>query len=119
MAKLLTFTGRQIDGREAHRIGLADDLVGPARGGAADGEPGGEGGDVTGRAMAIADEIARNGPLALASAKAAIDAGSAATTVRQALDIEGYYYDKVLRSEDRLIALEAFANKRTPQFTGR
>ena len=123
MAKLLTFTGRQIDGREAYRIGLADDLVHCSQdhGTNEDGSHGGNAKEnlVIERAMSIADEIARNGPLALASAKAAIEAGSTVSGMRQALDIEGFHYDKVLRSEDRLIALEAFSKKQTPVFTGR
>lgn len=97
--------------------GLADEIV-YANSETADGNDFEEN-EVLNRAISIAREISSNGPLAVHEAKAAIDAGSQVTDMRVASKIEGFHYDHVLRSEDRLEALQAFQEKREPIFTGR
>ncbi len=69
-------------------------------------------------AAALAKRIAANGPLAVRAAKKAIDRG-AELPLDKALELDWECYLETLDSEDRIEALEAFAEKRTPKFTGR
>jgi enoyl-CoA hydratase/carnithine racemase len=68
-------------------------------------------------AVTLADEIARNAPLAVALAKHAIDEGHH-LALDAALDLEFEKYQGTLGSQDRLEGLKAFAEKRTPVFNG-
>jgi methylglutaconyl-CoA hydratase len=69
-------------------------------------------------ALALAREIAANGPLAVRLAKRAIEQG-AGLPLDAALALEWECYQQVLGTADREEALRAFADKRPPQFTGR
>ncbi|WP_218508723.1 enoyl-CoA hydratase/isomerase family protein [Variovorax sp. dw_308] len=62
-AALLFFTGRRIDGAEAQRVGLADELVADA--------------EVLPRALALAAEIAESSPAAVESTRASLRLGLA------------------------------------------
>lgn len=57
-------------------------------------------------------------PLALTAAKEAIMKGLAEGTVEEGLVHERSCYERLLGSRDRMEALEAFREKRTPVFTG-
>lgn len=68
--------------------------------------------------LAFAETIAANGPIAVKLAKRAIEEGQD-VAIDLALTIEWECYEGVLETEDRVEALAAFAEKRTPQFRGR
>jgi enoyl-CoA hydratase/carnithine racemase len=74
---------------------------------------------VLSRALDVADQIARCGPVAVRAAKRAIDGGLDAPTLRKGLDVEWACYQEIVPTEDRLEALEAFAQKRKPVYRGR
>jgi enoyl-CoA hydratase/carnithine racemase len=103
-AKDLILTGRRIDVVEAERIGLVDRIA-PA-------------GQLRETALALARQIADNGPVAVRAAKAAIDEGCD-LPIAQGLEVEARCYERVLPTQDRLEALAAFAEKRKPRYTGR
>jgi len=69
-------------------------------------------------AQALAATIAANGPVALRLAKQAIEEG-ADLPLAEALKKEWDCYQGVLKTEDRVEALKAFAEKRPPRFEGR
>jgi enoyl-CoA hydratase/carnithine racemase len=62
--------------------------------------------------------IAEGAPIAQAAALGAIEA-SCAVPLELGLELERVYYDETLRSEDRVEALKAFAEKRKPVFAGK
>jgi enoyl-CoA hydratase/carnithine racemase len=68
--------------------------------------------------LAFIDPIANGAPIAQAAALHAIEA-SYDVPLAMGLDLERVHYDETLRSEDRLEALRAFAEKRKPAFRGR
>lgn len=103
-AKELIWTGRRIKGEEALQYGLVDKLVQP--------------GEATTTALQLAQKIAANGPIAIQASKEAIDRGFAVTDMVAALDIERQCYGRVLRTDDRLEGLSAFAERRTPEYKG-
>jgi enoyl-CoA hydratase/carnithine racemase len=68
--------------------------------------------------LEIANNIVKNAPLAVYSAKRAIDEG-AYETLHMGLKVEENMYDIVLRSQDREEGLKAFLEKRTPDYKGK
>jgi methylglutaconyl-CoA hydratase len=69
-------------------------------------------------AVAWLEPVASGAPIAQASALEAIDRAHD-VSIELGLELEKVSYDKVLVSEDRREALEAFAAKRKPSFRGR
>lgn len=102
-AKELIFTARRIDAQEAYRIGLINEVVPREK--------------LIDRAFEIADEIARNGPLAVEAAKFAINVGSE-VDLKTGLEIESKTYDTLIPTRDRREGLLAFKEKRKPQYRG-
>lgn len=102
-AKELIFTCKRVDTQEALKIGLADHASEEASSEEA--------------ALKLAREIAQAGPLALRMAKKAIIHGMQ-VDLHTGLRLEEAYYAQVIPSKDRLEGLQAFAEKRQPQFTG-
>jgi len=99
-AKELILTGRRVGAEEALAMGLVN-RVGTVE-----------------DALALAQRICQNAPIAVGAAKHAIDEG-AALELDAALTLEGQQYELTLHTADRLEGLEAFAQKREPVFTGR
>jgi 2-(1,2-epoxy-1,2-dihydrophenyl)acetyl-CoA isomerase len=102
-AKRLVLTGDPIDGDEAHRIGLCDELV-------ADGD------DVS-RATALARRIAERPPLAVRHARRILE-HAARSGFDDAADLESWTQGALGETEDHKEAVRAFIEKRTPRFTG-
>src|SRR5215472_7211960 len=103
-AKDLILTGRRVNAAEAFAIGLVQRLAPEGR--------------LMEVALALAEQIAENAPVAVAAAKHAID-GGAALGLDEALGLELKHYETVLGSEDRLEGLRAFAEKRRAVWKGR
>jgi enoyl-CoA hydratase/carnithine racemase len=102
-AKELIFTGRRVSGREAFALGLVNQVA-TAAGSVAD-------------AVALAERIGRNAPIALAASKRAIQEGLDGS-LDEGLEIEQRQYERTLATRDRLEGLSAFREKRPPRFTG-
>jgi enoyl-CoA hydratase/carnithine racemase len=104
-AKEMILLGRKLTATEALAWGLVN-RVSPA------------GTSVVDDAIAWIDPIANGAPIAQAAALAAIDQ-SYEVPLALGLELERVHYDETLRSEDRLEALRAFAEKRKPVFRGK
>jgi enoyl-CoA hydratase/carnithine racemase len=103
-AKELILLGRRLDAAEALAWGLVNRVSPP-------------GVAVLDDTLAFIEPITSGAPIAQSSALAAIDA-SYDTSLAHGLELERVYYDACLRSEDRRTALQAFADKKKPQFRG-
>jgi enoyl-CoA hydratase/carnithine racemase len=103
-AKELILLGQRIDAQQALAMGLINRVT-PA------------GNSVLDDVLEWIRPISEGAPIAQAAALAAIDASFEAS-LAQGLDLERVHYDECLRSNDRLEALRAFADKRKPSFSG-
>jgi enoyl-CoA hydratase/carnithine racemase len=74
--------------------------------------------DVMAASIELAEEILRNGPIALQQAKFAIKQGMNAD-LQTGLHIERKAYEVTIPTEDRVEALAAFSEKRKPVFKGK
>ncbi|WP_437778679.1 enoyl-CoA hydratase-related protein [Sorangium sp. So ce1097] len=104
-AKEMILLGRRLTAPEALAWGLVN-RVSP------------EGAPVVDDAIAWIEPIASGAPIAQAAALRAIEDGYD-VPLELGLEIERVHYDETLRSEDRLEALRAFAEKRRPVYKGR
>lgn len=102
-AALLFFTGRRIDGEEAHAIGLVDVLVPQA--------------ELRNAALALAAEIAQSAPIAVASTRATLRHGLA-DAVSEITDHELEEQQKHFQTEDFKEGVKAMAERRVPNFQG-
>ncbi len=100
-AKELSMTGRVVDAQEALRIGLLLEIVE----------------DLPARAQELAESIAANAPLGLASVKANMNA-SFQRTLAEAHEAEGAAQVACFGSSDMAEGVAAFIEKRPPRFTG-
>ncbi|KAG6434835.1 hypothetical protein SASPL_106479 [Salvia splendens] len=103
-AKELIFTGRIIDGKDALSMGLVNYCV-PA-------------GEAHLKALEIARLINQKGPVAIRTAKRAIDGGME-VDMESGLVLEEECYEQIMHTKDRLEGLAAFAEKRKPNYIGR
>jgi len=102
-AKDLVLTARRATAAEALAMGLVSQLAPGPR--------------LIPEALALAERVARNAPVALRQAKRAIALGFD-LPMAEALDLEQGLYQDCLETRDRREALRAFAEKRGPRFTG-
>ena len=103
-ARKLALLGQTIDGKEAHRIGLAVEVT-PAGGHEA-------------AAITLAQEALRGAPLAVAAQKQLLD-GALAMSLDAVQDFEVQTSFRLTLTEDHQEAKKAFAGKRSPVFRGR
>ncbi len=103
-ASLLLLTGRRVPGDDAHAMGLADELVPQA--------------DVRERAMALAQEIAASGPLAVRAIRATLRDGLADAVIA-ATEHELNQQSQLRLTEDFQEGVRAMAERRAPHFEGR
>ena len=102
-AALLFYSGRRIAGTEAHRIGLADELVARDQ--------------VRTRALALAREIALSAPLAVQAVRATLRAGLV-EQIRSAVAHESQQQNVHFKSADFQEGVAAMAARREPRFKG-
>lgn len=103
-AKELVLTGKLISAREAFQMGLVGQVV-PAP-------------QLLEVALALAEELAANAPLALRQAKMVIEQ-SPGLSMDVAMQLENEAWTRCLYSEDRKEGIRAFNEKRSPRFMGR
>ena len=103
-ARDLILTARRVDAGEALQLGLVNRVSAAGQSVAA--------------AVELAGQIAVNAPVGVAAAKASIEDGWD-LALDAALERERLHYEKPLLSEDRLEGLNAFAQKRPPDWKGR
>ncbi|KAK0445443.1 ClpP/crotonase-like domain-containing protein [Armillaria borealis] len=104
-AKELIFTGRSLTASDALELGLVDYLADSSS-------------TAYERALKLSEEMAHSAPLALRAAKTAISR-SCELPLESALVHERLCYEPLLDTQDRLEALDAFKEKRTPVFIGK
>ncbi|MEM1434579.1 MAG: enoyl-CoA hydratase/isomerase family protein [Pseudomonadota bacterium] len=103
-AQQLCFTGRRIDGVEAARLGVIDDLVEP--------------GEERAEARYLAKQIAENAPLAVESVRASLR-GDLLAAVRQATEHEAREQFRLQQTDDHREGIRAVAERRAGRFTRR
>ncbi len=103
-AKDMLMTARSVDAAEALQWGLVNRVV-PA-------------GDLMTSAVALAEQIARNAPLAIGMAKQIIDQGDGLDKHSQ-MALERWAQSQLLATEDFQEAVRAFLEKRPPNFKAR
>jgi methylglutaconyl-CoA hydratase len=102
-AKEMIYTAKRIGAIEAEKIGLVEHVVPPET--------------LMDKAMEVANQIVRNGPIAVAQAKLAIDKG-VEVDLNTGLSIEQSAYEVTIPTKDRLEGLQAFKEKRPPIYKG-
>lgn len=101
----MLFTGDSIGAQDAYRLGLVRSVVPDA--------------ELMDAALALAGRIARNSPAALRLAKRAVRDAENETRAR-AMDLAGrLYLEEVMATQDAIEGLQAFMEKRTPEWAGR
>ncbi|XP_036036058.1 enoyl-CoA hydratase domain-containing protein 2, mitochondrial isoform X3 [Onychomys torridus] len=108
LAKELIFTGRRLDGVQAHELGLVNHAVAQNK----------EGNAAYHRALALAQEILPQAPIAVRLGKVAIDRGME-VDIASGMAIEHMCYAQNIPTQDRLEGMAAFREKRPPKFVGK
>ncbi|CAF0968948.1 unnamed protein product [Brachionus calyciflorus] len=106
-AKELIYTARVLDGDEALKLGLVNYSE----------KQNDEGNAAYTRALNLAHEIVKNGPIAVQMAKCSIDSGMDVDLLT-GLKIEELCYAKLIPTKDRIEGLNAFKEKRPPKYLG-
>jgi enoyl-CoA hydratase/carnithine racemase len=100
----LVLTGRRFDAAEAHAMGLVNELTGPKK--------------WLDAALELARRIASRPPLAVRLAKQAVLTAQE-TGLAAGLEQERRLYELAMATEDRVEGMNAFLEKRKPEFQGR
>ena len=100
----LVLTGRRIDAAEAARLGIVNEVAGT--------------GKWLDRALELARRIAKRPPIAARLAKQSVLAAEE-TTLSAGLEYERRLYELSMATEDRVEGMDAFLEKRKPDFQGR
>ena len=100
----LVLPGRRIDAAVAFGVGRVPEVAGP--------------GEWLDRALELAQRIARRPPIAARLAKQAVLAADE-TTRTAGLEHERRLYELAMATEDRIEGMDAFLEKRKPEFRGR
>jgi enoyl-CoA hydratase/carnithine racemase len=100
----LVLTGRRIKAREALDLGIVNSVV--------------SAGDWLATAIELAEVVARRPPLAVRLGKQAVLAADE-TPLAAGLDQERRLYELAMATEDRVEGMNAFIEKRQPEFRGR
>jgi enoyl-CoA hydratase/carnithine racemase len=100
----LVLTGRRIDAPEAHALGLVNTIASKK--------------EWLEKAMEVAETVARRPPIAARLAKQAIIAADE-SALSAGLETERRLYELAMATEDRVEGMEAFLEKRKPEFKGR
>ncbi|RZC43321.1 methylglutaconyl-CoA hydratase, mitochondrial [Asbolus verrucosus] len=108
VAKELIYTARIIDGATAQDLGIVSHVVPQNSNGNA----------AYVKSLEIAREILPNGPIAIQMAKKAINKGTQ-VDLSTGLAIEEACYAQIIPTKDRIEGLQAFQEKRKPNYTGR
>ncbi len=103
-AKRLIYTGEKIGADEALRIGLVEGVF--------------ESDNLLDEVEKIVDRISKNAPLAVSSSKKVIQE-SIADTLSRGLTVEVDEFCKLFASEDRAEGMNAFVEKRKPEYKGK
>jgi len=103
VAKDLIFSARRVGAEEAVRIGLVNRVSVQS--------------ELLDQAISWANEIAQNAPIALAQAKWAINQGME-VNLAAGLELESMAYQVLIPTKDRIEGLQAFAEKRKPNYIG-
>jgi enoyl-CoA hydratase/carnithine racemase len=103
-AALMFLTGRRVRAEEAHAWGLVDEMAALA--------------DVRTRALALAEEIAENAPLAIEATRATLRQDLAAA-VKAQTDKEFIIQDRLRQTEDYREGVRAVAERRPGRFLRR
>ncbi len=101
----LFLTGRPIDAERARQIGIVNRVVDRL--------------ELTGLAIADAQAIASNGPIAIAGMRSVIRAIDDGVAPSEAGEIAERWRQRAFQSDDIEEGLRAFREKRDPEFTGR
>jgi enoyl-CoA hydratase len=102
-AMQLILTGEMINAQEAHRIGLVDEVY-PHE-------------ELMNKAMEMAELITTKGPIAIQAAKECINRGLD-VTLSVGCDLEKVSFGQTCGTGDKNEGMEAFLEKRKPNFTG-
>lgn len=100
----LLYTGRTVDGTEAHRMGLVNRVCEPD--------------DLTTTARALAEEVASNAPIALRFLKQGLRE-TFSDLHRKASSWEGWAQPVTMATADTREGLKAISERRSPTFEGR
>jgi enoyl-CoA hydratase/carnithine racemase len=100
----LVLTGRRISAAEAERMGIVNAVVGKR--------------EWLERALELAERIARRPPIAARLAKQAVLAAEE-TPMSAGLETERRLYELSMATDDRIEGMDAFLEKRRPDFKGR
>ena len=102
-AKELVLTARKLTAEQAYDYGILNDVVDREQ--------------LMEKSLELASEMMANGPIALQQAKFAINNGMS-VDLQTGLAIEAKAYEITIPTKDRVEALEAFNEKRKPDFKG-